>query len=659
MDVKFKIVMLLRTCSIMILSYIPSFYLFEVLPPFVLPVWSLIIIYLCCKIEKHKIKFSASFILISSSCIIFWLLVLLICKIISHEFFDILYLYLTIIIPFIIFQTFFISFITIIFLKNKKFQYYEPIIFFIIFCLLFLPQSNYSLTIFEYPIYGAIFASVFFILQLTGIFFYLNFRKKIIRFFIVFLPLLTVIIFFILKNYTAMSIVNNGGLLKQNFFKFDFSNYLTLQHEIKINDDLVLITHFDKDFSHNMLRRLYLSGWDPAKGFYEKKAPNEKQQLYSVPKSEKLIAHTKFDLRQNIAQEYFFINMAPSSFISMDYPTKIIPYRIWDSLKFNGGYKVFSDAVYSFADDIYSFDFPSGNIEEGLNKKDLEFYTTIDDKTLNLVHDKAVELTAEVETYSDKILAIQEYFLNGDFRYSLKPGKAPDGNQLRFFLQEAKKGYCTYYAFSFALMLRSIGIPARVAVGFFVQPESGILNYYPVRSNMAHAWTEVFFPYIGWISFDATTSILAEGENLNFSQNAGGEEFNSLLTEILEKRNDIKIMDLITEDISSTNNIKLFFKTNKNIFVFAVLLFAIFTIFVYKIYPYAIIKFSKNNRKIILTIAGIIRKKRITKDTDIAVKILVQKAKFSNLCSNEDVQDALKIFNAVKKRRNFNDEKNF
>ena len=61
---------------------------------------------------------------------------------------------------------------------------------------------------------------------------------------------------------------------------------------------------------------------------------------------------------------------------------------------------------------------------------------------------------------------------------------------------------------------------------------------------MAHAWVEVFFPYIGWVSFDPTTSQLAEGENTNFGMNAGGEEFNSLLSEILEKRSEIKITEI-------------------------------------------------------------------------------------------------------------------
>lgn len=85
---------------------------------------------------------------------------------------------------------------------------------------------------------------------------------------------------FVLKNYNESSSVNHGGLLQPTLFRFDFSDYLKLQSEIKMSDDLILVAHFDNDFSHNMLRRMYLSGWDSAKGFYEKKSSIRKSSNY-------------------------------------------------------------------------------------------------------------------------------------------------------------------------------------------------------------------------------------------------------------------------------------------------------------------------------------------------------------------------------------------
>jgi hypothetical protein len=62
-----------------------------------------------------------------------------------------------------------------------------------------------------------------------------------------------------------------------------------------------------------------------------------------------------------------------------------------------------------------------------------------------------------------------------------------------------KQGYCEYYATTMIMMLRSQGIPARLAVGYLPPGEDGV-----VLSSAAHAWVEVYFPGHGWVSFDPT-----------------------------------------------------------------------------------------------------------------------------------------------------------
>ncbi|MGI5085531.1 transglutaminase domain-containing protein [Treponema putidum] len=650
---RYKLNFLLRIFSLIILSVIPSLFLFEILPSFILPFWTLIVIFLCYKFQEKRIKPSSAFILICLSVIICLFFILFIFKIISIELFDILYLRLDIIIPFLILQTLFISISTIGFCKNEKYRRYESIVFFSIFALLFWTQGNFSMSVFEHPIYAVFLSLIFSVLEIFRLFLSFNFEKKQLKFFLLFLSFFSFIIFFVLKNYNEAASVNHGGLLQPTLFRFDFSDYLRLQSEIKMSDDLVLVTHFDKNFSHNMLRRMYLSGWDPAKGFYEKKAPSENAQITSLPKGQKDILHRAFSMREKAEQEYFFVNLSPSSFIAMDYPTKIIPYEIWDSSKFNGGYKVFSDAIFDFASDIYGEAFPSGDDGEGLSKEDLDFYTKIDDESFKLVHQTAEKITENIPDYLDKILALKFYFTDGDYRYSLKPGKAPDGNQLKYFLTETKKGYCTYFAFSYALMLRSIGIPARVAVGFFVQPESEIMNYYPVRANMAHAWVEVFFPFIGWVSFDPTTSQLAEGENINFGMNAGGEEFNSLLSEILEKRSEIKITEITEKEYDISNigtYIKRFFKENMSFFMLIIIIFAVLIFIIYKIRPYLILKFSKNNRRVVLTAGRLFKKKRQSSEEGTQMNVLIQKAKFAPECTDDDVKIAKKLLKSKNRK---------
>lgn len=62
-----------------------------------------------------------------------------------------------------------------------------------------------------------------------------------------------------------------------------------------------------------------------------------------------------------------------------------------------------------------------------------------------------------------------------------------------------KEGYCEYYATTMILMLRSQGIPARLAVGYLPPGADGV-----VTSSAAHAWVQVYFPGHGWVDFDPT-----------------------------------------------------------------------------------------------------------------------------------------------------------
>jgi Transglutaminase-like superfamily len=78
-------------------------------------------------------------------------------------------------------------------------------------------------------------------------------------------------------------------------------------------------------------------------------------------------------------------------------------------------------------------------------------------------------------------------------------------------LFDYKKGFCNYYASAEVLMLRSIGIPARMAVGFAQGESPSDLSdsrsiSYTVLNRDAHAWPEVYFSGIGWIEFEPTVN---------------------------------------------------------------------------------------------------------------------------------------------------------
>ena len=70
-----------------------------------------------------------------------------------------------------------------------------------------------------------------------------------------------------------------------------------------------------------------------------------------------------------------------------------------------------------------------------------------------------------------------------------------------------KRGFCMEIASSLTVMLRSIGVPARLVTGFAPGEESLLGGEFTVRGKDAHAWVEVWFPGVGWQGFDPTASV--------------------------------------------------------------------------------------------------------------------------------------------------------
>jgi transglutaminase-like putative cysteine protease len=128
----------------------------------------------------------------------------------------------------------------------------------------------------------------------------------------------------------------------------------------------------------------------------------------------------------------------------------------------------------------------------------------------------AKDITAGVpDDPYNKSVAITSY-LRQNLRYSATIQQPPaNKDMLEWMLFDYKQAYCVYYATSEVLMLRSLGIPARMAVGFSqgdpltaqggpTERERAIPNTFVVLRSNAHAWPEVYFPGIGWVEFEPT-----------------------------------------------------------------------------------------------------------------------------------------------------------
>ena len=132
----------------------------------------------------------------------------------------------------------------------------------------------------------------------------------------------------------------------------------------------------------------------------------------------------------------------------------------------------------------------------------LQLPNTITPRTTQL----AQQLTAGTSNPFDAAMAIEEY-LRGHIRYN-ENVPVPPANQdvVDYVLFDNPQGYCEYYATSMVVMLRALGIPARMVAGYYPgspDPQEGGFLY---RQKNAHAWVEAFFPGYGWIPFEPTAS---------------------------------------------------------------------------------------------------------------------------------------------------------
>ena len=174
----------------------------------------------------------------------------------------------------------------------------------------------------------------------------------------------------------------------------------------------------------------------------------------------------------------------------------------------------------------------------------LERYVQLPDDFSSRIADLAAEITDGLDNPFDQAYAITRYLrINIEYSRTLPP-IPPGVDPLEWFLFEGQQGFCNYYASAQVLMLRSLGIPARLSVGYAQGEFDDDMDAFIVRKRNSHAWPEVYFIDHGWVIFEPTVSEPAfilpagspgsDGENGTFPPP------------------DLPRMDLPTEDLPDT-----------------------------------------------------------------------------------------------------------
>jgi transglutaminase-like putative cysteine protease len=129
-------------------------------------------------------------------------------------------------------------------------------------------------------------------------------------------------------------------------------------------------------------------------------------------------------------------------------------------------------------------------------------YTAVPDTLPAVVKQTALSITKDATNEYEQAVALQNWFTNGQFTYSTSVSSGTGVDAIAKFLKN-KEGFCVHFAFTMAAMARTLGIPARVAVGFTPgTPQSD--GSYTVGLKDAHAWPELYFEGIGWTRFEPT-----------------------------------------------------------------------------------------------------------------------------------------------------------
>lgn len=95
---------------------------------------------------------------------------------------------------------------------------------------------------------------------------------------------------------------------------------------------------------------------------------------------------------------------------------------------------------------------------------------------------------------------------NGEYSYTLSPGLYGEDTADAFWFEQ-KAGFCEHIASAYVVVMRALGVPARVVTGYQGAQRNAIDGYWAVRQSDAHAWAEIWQAGVGWMRVDPTAAV--------------------------------------------------------------------------------------------------------------------------------------------------------
>lgn len=139
---------------------------------------------------------------------------------------------------------------------------------------------------------------------------------------------------------------------------------------------------------------------------------------------------------------------------------------------------------------------------EPVDEDEFESALELPDDVPDVIGTTAQDVTEGSENQWESAVALQDWLRSDEFEYSLDAPADASGSALEDFLRD-RRGYCVQFSGAMTAMARSLGIPARIGVGFTAGTPTGD-GEFEVRLNQAHAWPELYFEGAGWVRFEPT-----------------------------------------------------------------------------------------------------------------------------------------------------------
>jgi transglutaminase-like putative cysteine protease len=133
-------------------------------------------------------------------------------------------------------------------------------------------------------------------------------------------------------------------------------------------------------------------------------------------------------------------------------------------------------------------------------------YLQLPDNLPGRITELAQKLILGQVTQYEQVEAVTSYLRTEMTYREIVPESPLNQDPVDWFLFDYKAGFCNYYASAEIVLLRAIGIPARLAVGYAEGETEESRDKFTIREKDSHAWVEVYFSGIGWVEFEPTTN---------------------------------------------------------------------------------------------------------------------------------------------------------